>query len=317
MKNIITAFALSLGMMTSSLVHSAYPDGPVTIVVPYSPSGNTDVFVRHIAPYLEKIWGQTVLVDNKPGGGSMVGTAHVAKAEADGKTLLVTTSAFVTAPAVQTGLPFDSRKDLIPVANVGYVSYILVTNANSGFTDLKQFVAASKGNPKFAATAGLGTTTHFAIEQFAADSGAEIEVVHYKGGGPAVVSIMSGEADIYGSSVSSAGKNLKAGKIRPLAVLGNDRIKALPDVPSTKELGYPNTEIKQWVGVFAPAGTDPAIIKKVNADINSVLRNQKLIDTLTPLDWTLEQSTPAGFSKQVDVELSKWKNLAKEKGIKK
>lgn len=247
----------------------------------------------------------------------MVGTAHVAKAKPDGKTFLVTTSAFVTAPAVQTGLPFDSRKDLIPVANVGYVSYILVTNANSGFKNLEEFVSASKASPKFAATAGLGTTTHFAIEQFAADSGSKIDVVHYKGGGPAVVSIMSGESDIYGSSVSSAGKNLKAGKIRALAVLGNERIKALPDVPSTKELGYPNTEIKQWVGVFAPAGTDPAIIKKVNADINAVLRDQKLIAKLTPLDWTLEQSTPAGFAKQVDEELSKWKKLATEKGIKK
>jgi tripartite-type tricarboxylate transporter receptor subunit TctC len=317
MKNIITAFTLSLGMIASGLAHSAYPDGPVTIVVPYSPSGNTDVFVRHVAPYLEKIWGQTVVIDNKPGGGSMVGTAHVAKAKPDGKTFLVTTSAFVTAPAVQTGLPFDSRKDLIPVANVGYVSYILVTNANSGFKNLEEFVSASKASPKFAATAGLGTTTHFAIEQFAADSGSKIDVVHYKGGGPAVVSIMSGESDIYGSSVSSAGKNLKAGKIRALAVLGNERIKALPDVPSTKELGYPNTEIKQWVGVFAPAGTDPAIIKKVNADINAVLRDQKLIAKLTPLDWTLEQSTPAGFAKQVDEELSKWKKLATEKGIKK
>jgi tripartite-type tricarboxylate transporter receptor subunit TctC len=317
MKNIITAFTLSLGMIASGLAHSAYPDGPVTIVVPYSPSGNTDVFVRHVAPYLEKIWGQTVVIDNKPGGGSMVGTAHVAKAKPDGKTFLVTTSAFVTAPAVQTGLPFDSRKDLIPVANVGYVSYMLVTNANSGFKNLEEFVSASKASPKFAATAGLGTTTHFAIEQFAADSGSKIDVVHYKGGGPAVVSIMSGESDIYGSSVSSAGKNLKAGKIRALAVLGNERIKALPDVPSTKELGYPNTEIKQWVGVFAPAGTDPAIIKKVNADINAVLRDQKLIAKLTPLDWTLEQSTPADFAKQVDEELSKWKKLATEKGIKK
>jgi len=289
----------------------------VTIVVPYSPSGNTDVFTRHVAPYLEELWGQSVIVDNKPGGGSMIGTAHVAQSEPDGKTLLMTSSAFVTAPAIQENLPFDSRTDLVPVANVGFVSYLLITNADSGYKTLEEFVEASKAEPKFAASAGLGTTTHFAMESFIADSGANIEVVHYKGGGPAVVSILSNETDIYGSSVSSAGKNLEAGKVRALAVLGKERIDALPDVPSTAELGYPDLEIKQWLGVFAPAGTDPAIVEKLNADINTALQQQGLIDTLTPLDWTLQQSTLDGFKAQVDAELTKWKQLAVEKGIKK
>ncbi len=315
MKKIFAIFIILAFSIPSQAME--YPNGPVTIVVPYSPSGNTDVFTRHVAPYLEEIWGQSVLVDNKPGGGSMIGTAHVANSEPDGQTLLITTSAFVTAPAIQENLPFDSRTDLIPVANVGYVSYILVTNADSGYESLEQFVEESKKAPKFAATAGLGTTTHFAMESFIADSGADIEVVHYKGGGPAVVSILGKETDIYGSSVSSAGSNLEAGKIRALAVLGKERIAALPDVPATAELGYPDLEIKQWVGVFVPAGTDTAIVEKLNADINTALSNQKLIDTLTPLDWTLQQSNPDDFKTQVDVELTKWKNLAEEKGIKK
>lgn len=316
MKSLINATALALGLAASAQA-ADFPSKPVTIVVPYSPSGNTDVFTRHVAPYLEELWGTSVVVDNKPGGGSMIGTAHVAQSEPDGHTLLITTSAYVTAPAIQDGLPFDSRTDLIPIANVGYVSYILVTNAESEFETLEQFVEASKSEPKFAATAGLGTTTHFAMESFIADSGANVEVVHYKGGGPAVVSILSSETDIYGSSVSSAGKNLDAGKIRALAVLGKERIPVLPDVPSTAELGYPDLEIKQWVGVFAPAGTDPAIVEKLNADINAVLQNQGLIDTLTPLDWNLNQSTLDGFAAQVDQELTKWKALAVEKGIKK
>lgn len=316
MKSLIVAAAVTLGMAIPAQAAS-YPDGPVTIVVPYSPSGNTDVFTRHVAPYLEKIWGKSVIVDNKPGGGSMIGTAHVARAKPDGKTLLITTSAFVTAPAIQKNLPFDSRKDLIPIANVGYVSYVLLTNAKSEFKTLKEFVEVSKKKSQFAATAGLGTTTHFAMESFIAASGAKVEVVHYKGGGPAVVSILSNETNIYGSSISSAGKNLKAGKVRALAVLGKKRIAALPDVPSTAELGYPDLEIKQWVGVFAPAGTDPAIVKKLNADINTALRNKDLIKKLTPLDWTLQQSTLDGFKAQVDAELTKWKKLAVEKGIKK
>ncbi len=316
MKTLMTATVLALGLTVSAQA-ADFPSGPVTFVVPYSPSGNTDVFTRHVAPYLEELWGSSVVVENKPGGGSMIGTAHVAQSEADGHTLLITTSAYVTAPAIQDGLPFDSRADLTPVANVGFVSYILVTNAESGYETLEEFVEASKEEQKFAATAGLGTTTHFAMESFIADSGANIEVVHYKGGGPAVVSILSNETDIYGSSVSSAGKNLDAGKVRALAVLGKERIGALPDVPSTAELGYPDLEIKQWVGIFAPAGTDPAIVEQLNSDVNAVLQNEELIATLTPLDWTLQQSTLDGFAAQVDVELTKWKELAVAKGIKK
>ncbi|MBN8188090.1 tripartite tricarboxylate transporter substrate binding protein [Salipiger thiooxidans] len=314
MKTLLTAAAMALGL-AQPLLAADYPAGPVTVVVPYSPSGNTDVFMRHLAPYLEKAWGQPVLIDNRPGGGSMVGTAQVAQAKPDGQTLLVTTSAYVTAPAIQPDLPFDPREDLIPVANVGDVSYILVTNANSDFDTLDEFVAASKESPKFAATAGLGTTTHFAIEKFIADSGADVDVVHFKGGGPAVVSILSGETDIYGSSVSSAGENLTSGKVRALAVLGSERIDALPDVPSTAELGYPDLEIKQWVGMFVPAGTDPAIVEKLNADVNEALKNEEFIAKVTPLDWTLNETTPEGFAEQVDTELDMWKALAESQGL--
>lgn len=314
MKKIMAALAVALGLATP-LAAQDWPSGTVTIVVPYSPSGNTDIFARHMAPYLEEKWGQSVVIENRPGGGSMVGTALVSQAEPDGLTLLMTTSAYVTAPAIQPDLPFDPRTDLEPVANVGYVSYILVTQGDSKFNTLAEFVEDSKQNPKFAATAGLGTTTHFAIERFIAQSGANFDVVHFKGGGPAVVAILSGEADIYGSSVSSAGGNIASGKIKVLAVLGNERIAALPDVPSTKELGYPETEIHQWVGVFAPGGTDADIVAKINADINEVLRNEEFIATVTPLDWTLEQSTPEGFAAEIDQELTGWKELAESQGI--
>ncbi|MCO6383034.1 tripartite tricarboxylate transporter substrate binding protein [Oceanicola sp. 502str15] len=316
MKKMMTALAIAAGL-ASPLAAQDWPSGTVSIVVPYSPSGNTDILARHMAPYLEEKWGQPVVIDNRPGGGSMVGTAQVSQANPDGLTLLVTTSAFVTAPAIQPDLPFDPRTDLTPIANVGYVSYILVTQGDSPFDTLEELVADSKENPKFAATAGLGTTTHFAIEQFIAQSGANFDVVHFKGGGPAVVAILSGEADIYGSSVSSAGDNIASGKVKVLAVLGNDRIDALPDVPSTAELGYPETEIHQWVGVFAPGGTDPEIVAKINADINEVLRNEEFIAKVTPLDWTLEQSTPEGFAAEVDQELTSWKKLAEDQGISK
>lgn len=316
MRNIVTAALLAVGL-AQPLLAADYPSGTVTLVVPYSPSGNTDVFARHLAPYLEEKWGQPVVIDNRPGGGSMIGTGFVSQADPDGQTLLVTTSAFVTAPAVQTSLPFDSRTDLVPVTNVGHVSYLLVTNGDAGYESLEQFVEQSKETPKFAATAGLGTTTHFAMEKFIADSGAKVDVVHFKGGGPAVVSILSGETDIYGTSVTSAGQHLKSGKVKALAVLGNDRIDVYPDVPSTAELGYPDLEIKQWVGVFAPAGTEQALVEQINADVREALSNEDFIATVTPLDWTLNGSSAADFKIQVDAELTKWKGIADSVGIRK
>lgn len=316
MKKLMTATVVAMGLALPAFA-ADFPNGPVTIVVPYSPSGNTDVFTRHLAPYLSEKWGQPVIVDNKPGGGSMIGTAAVAQAEANGQTLLMTSSAFVTAPAINTDLPFDSRTDLTPITNVGHVSFVLITNADAPYNTLEEFIASTKESPKFAATAGLGTTTHFAMEKFLADSGADVDVVHFKGGGPAVVSILSNETDIYGSSISSAGKNIEAGKVKPLAVLGNERIAVLPDTPSAKELGYDDLEIKQWLGVFAPAGVDAEIIEQINGDIREALATQAFIDTVTPLDWTLNGSTTAEFATQVDVELTKWKTIADQAGIKK
>ena len=314
MKRLLTTLAAAL-CLSQPVAAQDWPTGPVTVVVPYAPAGNNDVFARYMAPYLEAKWGQPVVIENRPGGGSMVGTALVSKANPDGLTLLLNSSAYVTAPAVQPDLPFDPRTDLIPIVNVGYVSYILVTRGDAGYESLGQFVEDSKENPKFASTAGLGTTTHFAAEKFIAESGANVDVVHFKGGGPAVVAILSGEADIYASSVSSAGESLKSGDLRAMAVLGNERIAALPDVPSAAELGYDDLEIKQWIGIFAPKGTDPAVIAKINADVNEVLRNEEFIATVTPLDLTLQQSTPEGFAEQIDRELTSWKTLAEEQGI--
>lgn len=314
MKRLIVAAVTALGLGLPATAQE-FPTGPVTIVIPFAPSGNTDVFARFIAPYLEEKWGQPVIIDNKPGGGSMIGAAHVAQSEPGGHTILMGSSAFVTAPAIQPDLPFDPRTDLIPIVNVGHVSFVLITNAESEFDTIEEFIAASRVSPQFAATAGLGTTTHFAMQKFITDSGAEVEVVHYKGGGPAVASILAQETNIYGSSISSAGNNISAGLVKPLMVLGNERIAVLPDTPSALELGYPDLEVKQWLGVFAPAGTDAVVIEKINADINEILVTQAFIDQVVPLDWTLNGGTSSDFTAQVDRELTTWKQVAVDAGI--
>lgn len=316
MKSILPVIALALGL-TAPAIAQEFPTGPVTIVVPYTPSGNTDTFARFLTPFLEEKWGQPVIVDNRPGGGSMVGTAYVAHAKPDGNTILMTTSAFVTAPAIQKELPFDSRTDLIPVNNVGYVSFILVTNGDAEHVDFDDIVAESKKNPIFAATAGLGATNHFAIEKIIAETGAGFEPVHYKGGAQAALAILGGEAQLYTSSVTSAGKHMESGKMKGVAVLADERIAEYPDVPTIVELGYPGLKTSLWVGMFAPAGTDPAIIAQMNADVNEVLQNPEFLEKVEPLDWTLTPGSPEDFSKKVDVELTQWAKIAADAGISK
>ena len=314
MQHLLKGIALAI-LMASPVTAQDFPSDTVTMVVPYAPGGNNDVMIRQLAPQLEKKWGKPVIIDNRPGGGSMVGTAYVAQANPDGHTLLVNSSAHVTAPAIYPNLPFQPMTDLVPVANVGHVSYLLVTKADAGYESLDDFIKKSKDSPKFAATAGLGTTTHFAAEKFIAQTGANVDVVHFKGGAPAVVSILSGEADIYTASFSSSSEYLKNGQLKALAVIGPERIAAMPDVPSTRELGFPEVDTQQWIGILAPKGIDPAIVAKISADVNEALKNPELINFMQRLDLTPHQSTPEEFAAQIATEMPAWKALAQERGI--
>lgn len=314
MQHLFKGIALAICTATPILAQD-YPTGTVTMVVPYAPGGNNDVMIRQLAPYLEEKWGHPVIVDNRPGGGSMVGTAFVAQANPDGHTLLVNSSAHVTAPAIYPDLPFDPMTDLVPIANVGHVSYLLVTRADAGYESLDDFIKTSMESPKFAATAGLGTTTHFAMEKFIAQTGADVDVVHFKGGAPAVVAILSGEVDIYTASYSSSAEYLKNGQLKALAVIGPERIAAMPDVPSTLELGFPEVDTQQWIGIFGPKGIDPAIVAKISADVNAALNQPDLITFMERLDLTPRQSTPEAFLAQIATEMPAWKELAQQRGI--
>lgn len=289
--------------------------GTVTIVVPFSPAGNIDVFARHLATRLQDRWGRPVVVENRPGAGSMVGMAHVAQAKPDGNTLLLTTSAFVMAPAVYENLPFDPKTDLTPVGLTGSVSYLILSNANSGWNTLDDFIRAARAGNMFVATAGLGTTTHFAAEKLMSVLGLDLKLVHYKGGGDALISLVSGESSVYTSSVATSLDYIRSGKVTALAVMGNERVKAFPDVPSTRELGYPDLEVDQWIGAFAPGGTPREVLERLNADITSVVSSEEFREVVRPLDVTIRTNSVGQFASQIDGELVLWKSLAKERGI--
>ncbi|MDF1855920.1 tripartite tricarboxylate transporter substrate-binding protein [Pseudooceanicola sp.] len=314
MRKLLTAAALMLGLTQGALA-ADYPSGTVTLVVPYSPGGNTDIFARHLATALSEKWGQAVVVENKPGGGSMVGTAYVSQAQPDGHTILLTTSAFATAPAVYKDLPFDPVTEMKPIGIVGYVAYILIVNADTGIKTLAEFVEKAKGSDMFAATAGLGTTTHFGMEKFLSDAGLDLDIVHYKGGGPAMVAVLSKEADVFDTSVPTAADQIRAGKLNALAVMDDRRVTALPDVPTTTEAGYPDVQVRQWIGLFVPSAVPDELVEFINTEVNELVLSPEFQAVVAPIDINIETSSVAEVNVRLSNEMAKWKKLAEERGI--
>lgn len=314
MRIMLATVALAICLMQGPRA-AEFPTGTVTIVVPFSPAGNIDVFARHLASRLQDHWGQPVVVENRPGAGSMVGMAYVSRARPDGHTLLLTTSAYVMAPAVYDNLPFDPRTDLTPVGLTGSVSYLILANAGSGWNSLDDFIRAARPGNMFVGTAGLGTTTHFAAEKLMSDLGLDLTVVHYKGGGDALISLMSGESDVYTSSVATSLDNIRSGRVTALAVMSDERTEAFPEVPATSELGYPDLEINQWIGAFAPGGMPQEILEQLNSDISSIVSSEEFRELVGPLDVTIQTTSLDEFAAQVDSELVLWQSLAEERGI--
>lgn len=315
MKRIITAAIAGLLAAPGAFAQDYPQAGPVTIVVPYSPSGSTDPVARFVAAELQTKWDQSVIVDNRPGAGSTIGTAYVATAEPDGYTILLTTSAYTTAPAVYDDLPYDPLADLIPVAMPSEAQFVVTAGASVESDTMEEFIEEAKGREIFLATAGLGSSTHFAGELVTSAAGISATPVHYKGGSPAMVDLIGGRADIYVGSMTAVLANIKGGQIKALAVMGAERANALPDTPSTEELGLKGASSGFWLGVFAPAGTPDEIVQKLNADITEVLSSEKGKAYLETLDSTATDMSPAEFGTLVEEEIGQWKTLAKERGI--
>src|SRR5690606_22372125 len=262
-KALMTVAALTI-LGSGTVAAQDYPKGTVTIVVPYSPGSAVDPVGRFIANELQELWGSTVVVDNRPGAGSTIGTAYVASAPADGSVLLVTSSALATAPAIYKELPYD-QDALVPVAMASQASFVLTGGAAVEANTMAELIEEAKTRKLFLATAGLGSSTHFAGELITAAAGIEAEPVHYKGGTESLVDLMAGRADIYVGTTVGIGGNIAAGQVKGFAVFGERRANSIPDVPTTAELGIEGANVGFWMGVFAPQGLPEEIVQKINA----------------------------------------------------
>jgi tripartite-type tricarboxylate transporter receptor subunit TctC len=298
----------------------AWPSKPIKLVVPYAPGGTTDVIARMVAEYLGQRLGQNIIVDNKPGKGAMVGTALVAKAPPDGYTLLMSTiSGLSISPTLYGGGgDFDPMADFIHVSIASRNPSVLVVNPDFAAKTFKDYVAYAKANPgKLAfATSGAGSSNHLLGVRLEQVIGAALVHVPYRGAGPAMIDTMNGIVPSMFDSLPSAAPHIKAGKVRALAVSGEARNPAFPEVPTMKESGYPDLISYSWFGISVPAKTPAAIVDRLATEIQAVLKEPAIVKRWEEIGAEGSPMTPAEVGRFVQAEIDKWTPVVKASGAK-
>lgn len=304
----MTAIAGMAALRARPAAAQAYPQRPVKIIVPYAPGGGTDVFSRLLATQMEREFGQPLVIDNRAGGGSTIGTQAVANAQPDGYTIGMVDSAFVTNPGLfKDKLPYDTRKDFIPVSLLSRTQLVLCVSPSSPFKTAQELVAFAKANPgKLTfASAGIGTGIHLAAEQFRQVTGIEIVIVPYRGGAPALADFLSGKVDFTFGAVPTIREHILGGRARGLGVT-RSRAPQLPDIPSMEELGYASVDSASEMGLIVPAATPAAVVEKLQQVSANAVRNAAFRASLLERGFQPIGSTTEEFRLHVDREVEKW-----------
>lgn len=306
----------ALGLVIASNALAAYPDKPVTLVVPFAPGGSNDIVARQLAKQLTAQWGQPVVIENKPGAGTAIGAAYVAKQRSDGYTLLVASSTFTMAPAVTSNLPFDPLKDFTPIAMIGEVPLALAAKPKSPGKDAREYFEYLRATPNlnYGAT-GVGSIQHFAGVMLSQALGNKMNAVQYKGGSPAMTDTMGGHIEFSIGSMTQVLPQIRNGMLRGVAVTSAQRSEAAPDIPTFQEAGIKGYEIQQWWGLLGPANVDPAIQAFINASVNKALASKELIEFLAADGGKPKPMSVADFKKLVHDGLIRWAAIAKQTGI--
>jgi tripartite-type tricarboxylate transporter receptor subunit TctC len=310
----------SVTLVISALASAqGFPSRPIRMIVPYAPGGNVDISARIVGPGMGELLGQTIIVENRPGGGGNVGAGLVAKATPDGHTLLVGSSGPLSVnPVVFKDIPYDSVKDFAPVSLVQIVPLVLLVSPKFTVGSVKELLDRAKAQPGkiTIASAGTGTTNHFAIELFSAMTGAKLLHVPYKGSGPALSELLGGQVNTMIDQLTSSMGFIKDGKLKVIAVTAAKRVSALPNVPTLAESGVPNYEASTFLGILAPAGTPRALVAKLNAALRKVMDTPAVQERFRALGADPGGSTPEQFAKMIRDELNKWRSLAQRTNLK-
>jgi tripartite-type tricarboxylate transporter receptor subunit TctC len=296
----------------------SYPNRPVRLIVPLAAGGAADIVGRLLQPHLERALGQPIIIENKPGASGTIGTDTVAKAQPDGHTLGISMATQTTVnPAVNTTLPYDTEKDLAPVILVGKSPMMFLANADIPARTVSEFVALVKANPdKFNyATPGAASQAHLVIAMWSGLAGIRIQHVPYKGGGPAILSTVAGETQLTVISSLLAAPHIASGKLRALATGNLTRDPQFPNVPTMKELGYPDVEAVTWVGIYAPAGTPREIVSRLNSEIGRIIREPDMKAKLDQQGILLAGGPPEELGALISTEVKRWTAVARANKI--
>jgi tripartite-type tricarboxylate transporter receptor subunit TctC len=309
---------LGVASTGSALAQTNYPDKPVRFVVPYPPGGGTDVIARIVQDRFQALLGQPIIIDNKGGAGGSVGSELAARAAPDGYTVLFTLSSHTINPAIYPKLSFDTIKDFESIGTVASLPQILVANPQVPANTVAELVALAKAKPELLAYAsvGNGSPGHLAGELFKLRTGTQMTHIPYRGGGPAVTDVISGQVPLLWVSIPAAAQFVKAGKLKALAVSTLKRSAAFPDVPTVQETGVPDFEVDSWYAMFVPARTPQPVIDRLNRTLNTIVAEPGIRDKLLAQGAEGVGGTPQTLTRIVAAEIPKWAKLAKDANIK-
>jgi tripartite-type tricarboxylate transporter receptor subunit TctC len=310
----IAAALVAASLPVLAAAQGTYPNKPVTLIVPFAPGGGSDVVARTIQPKLAEKLGQPVLVENKPGAAGIIATNHVAKAAPDGYTLFLSWDSHAINPVVTKDLPYDTFKDFAPVTLLVKLPLVLGAWGGLPANSVAEFVALAKQNPgKYNyASVGSGSSNRLHSENFHRLAGINVVHVPYKGGGPSVTAMLTGEVAYSFLSLPSFKSQFDAGRLKPLAVTSTKRMPDLPNVPTMIESGFPGFEAYAWIGIFAPAGTPEAVIQRLHRDFTATLADPETAKRLAAVGVEIVGSTPQELDRFARSEYDKWARFAKE-----
>ena len=322
---LLRAMALAIGVAGCAIAANVggqtpdYPTKPIRLVVPFPPGGATDLIARAVAQKLGETWGQSVVVDNRPGAGGNIGTELVARSAPDGYTLeMGTVGTHAINASLYSKMPYDHVRDFVPVILVAGVPNVLEVNPALPVNSVQELIAYAKANPgklNFASS-GSGTSIHLSGELFKVMAGVQMTHVPYKGSAPALQDLIGGQVQLMFDNLPPSLPQIKAGKLRALAVTSAGRAPALPDTPTVAEAGLPGFEASSWFGVLAPAGTPPEIVNKLNAEIAKWLASPGAKEKLANVGANIAGGTPEDFARHIQAETAKWAKVVKESGAK-
>jgi len=314
----IVCAATCLTLSAGQAVAQAYPTKPIKIVVPFGPGGFTDVVARILGVKLGESLGQSVVIENKPGAGSMIGTDQVAKSAPDGHTLLIVSSTHVISPWIYKSVPYDPLKSFAPVTKLVDSPYVLLTNPKVPAKNVQEFIALAKANPDkiHYASSGNGSAQHLIGGMFASMTKTQLKHVPYRSSNLATTDVVAGVVESSFAGVPNALSQVPNGRLNALAVTSAKRIPQLPNVPTMQEAGVPGYDATIWLALLAPAGTPAPIVNKLNAEVAKIMNTAETNKAMFEAGVEVSLSTPEALTQLMTSEMSKWGKVVKEAGIK-